>query len=126
MKPVRGIKTTLKDLVDGNPANAIFGDYVTPAKATILSFHMGTLVESAEGGLYLVPQGDWFRSDYYLRGLPQVSDFNYLQDMGFTEIKDKIVRNEEKNGQEVRGEDNVSIEKADEAVASDSSEEKDS
>lgn len=128
MKPVRAIKITLNDLIDSNPANTMFGDWVVPAKATILSGSAGTLVESAEGGLYLVPVGDWFRSDFFGRGLPQVSDFNQLQDLGFTEIKDRLVRNsepqKEEDGQEIRGEDNVGIEKADEAVAADSSKKK--
>lgn len=126
MKPVRGIKITLEDLINSSPANTMFGDYVVPVRATVLAGRSGTLVEPDTGGYYLIPVGDWFRSEYNLRGLPQVSDFNQLQDLGFTEIKDKVVRNPEKaesNGQEVRGENNVSVEKADEAVASNSSEE---
>jgi hypothetical protein len=74
--------------------------------------------------------GNWFRSAYNNKGLPQVDEFNQLQDLGFTVIKDKLIRNEEKpvleekknteipNGQEIRRQDNVGIKKVDKAVAS--------
>jgi hypothetical protein len=118
-KPVRGIKVTFQQLVDSDPPDSMFSDFVVPVRYTILSRSYGTVVETAEGALYLVPVGDWFRSDYCGKGMDQVSDFNKLQDYGLTAIKDAVVRNEEKEdlGQEIRSEDNVSVEKADEAVA---------
>lgn len=128
MSKVLGIKVKLEQIFNSdNPA--ISGkDWVVPKKATILSGNSGTLIEAEEGGLYLVPVGDWFRSNYYGRSLPQVDAFNQLQDYGMTAIKDKIVRHEEKkpeiktsvkeNGQEIRSKNNVSIKKVDKAVAS--------
>lgn len=130
MKPVKGVKITLQDVLDSNPVSAFNTDWVIPARATILSGGSGTLIETAENKLYLVSKGDWFRSDFYLKGIPQVSMFNQLQDLGFTEIKDKIVRNpepmKENDGQEIRGENNVSIAKTDKTVASNRSKKKNS
>jgi hypothetical protein len=126
---VKGIKITLDQVINSEAINADSGEYVVPKKATVLSYNSGTLVEVAEGGLYLVTIGNWFRSSYNNKGLPQVSDFNRLQDLGLTVIKDKIVRNEDKvpvkdtkivekiHGQEIRSQDNVSVKKVDKAVA---------
>jgi hypothetical protein len=122
MSKVRGMKVTLSAIINSDPIDSMFGDFVTPKKATILAFHTGTLVEAEDGGLYLIPMGDWFRSIYNNKPMAQVDDFNELQDLGLTVIKDKVVR----HGQEVRGKDNVSVAKADEAVAADNSEAKDS
>jgi hypothetical protein len=113
------MKITLENIMNSDAPSVVGAQFVTPAKATVLSSNAGTLVETAEGELFLVPMGEWFRSSYYLRGIPQVGAFNQLQDMGLTEIKDRIVRNDEQ--QEIRGENNVSVEKADETVAADSS-----
>ena len=134
MKEVKGIKTTLKQILDSDSINAASADWVIPERATILSGGYGTLVEAEGGGLYLVSTGNWFRSIYGTKTLPQVLEFNQLQDIGLTEIKDKIVRNEEKkleikqvvkkNGQEIRGENNVSPKKVDKAVASNPDSEK--
>jgi hypothetical protein len=122
MSKVRGIKAKLQDIIDSNPVDSMFSDFVTPKAATILSMNAGTFIEAEEGGTYLVPMGEWFRSSYYHKAMPQVSDFNQLQDLGLTAIKDKVVRKEER-GQEVRSQDNVGVKKADEAVATDSSSE---
>ena len=118
-KPVKAIKITLDQLTNSDPPNGANYEFVTPVKATIMSLNYGTLVETAEGALFLVPVGDWFRSQYSGRGMEQVSAFNELQDFGLTAIKDKIVRQPEKEslGQEISVEDNVSVEKADETVA---------
>jgi hypothetical protein len=118
MSTVRAMKITLDNIINSDAPSVIGAQFVVPVKATMLSNNAGTLVETAEGELFLVPMGEWFRSPYYLKGIPQVSSFNKLQDFGLTQVKDKIVRNDEK--QEVRGKDNVSVEKADEAVATDS------
>ena len=138
MSKVLGIKVKLEQIFNSD-APAISGkDWVVPKKATILSGNSGTLIEAEEGGLYLVPVGDWFRSNYYGRSLPQVDAFNQLQDYGMTAIKDKIVRHEEKkpevkqevkpvvkeNGQEIRSKNNVGIKKVDKAVAPNSQGEK--
>lgn len=138
MSKVLGIKVKLEQIFNSE-AVAISGkEWIVPKKATILSSNAGTLVESEEGGLYLVPIGDWFRSAYQGKTLPQVGAFNQLQDYGLTAIKDKIVRHEEKkpeikqevkqavkaNGQEIRGKDNVGVKKADKAVASNPQSEK--
>lgn len=131
MNKVLGIKVKLEQIFNSE-APAVSGkERVVPKKATILSNNSGTLIEAEEGGLYLIPVGDWFRSVFYGKVLPQVDAFNELQDKGFTAIKDKIVRHEEKkpemkqevkqavkdNGQEIRSKDNVSIKKVDKAVA---------
>lgn len=117
--PVRAVKITLDQLINSEPPNGAQYEFITPTKATIMSLNYGTLVETAEGSLFLVPVGDWFRSQYSGKGMEQVSAFNELQDFGLTAIKDKVVRQPEKEslGQEIRVEDNVSVEKADEAVA---------
>lgn len=113
MNTVRAMKITLENIMNSDAPSVVGSQFVTPAKATVLSGNAGTLVETAEGELYLVPMGEWFRSAYYLKGMGQVSAFNQLQDLGLTEIKDKIVRND---GQEIPSKNNVSVEKIDEAV----------
>lgn len=138
MEKVKGIKTTLQQVLNSDPINAANTDWIVPKKATILSNNSGTLVEPEEGGLYVVSVGNWFRSSYITKPLPQVQEFNELQDKGLTAIKDKIVRHEEKrpevkqeskqlvkeNGQEIRGKNNVGPKKIDKAVASDPESEK--
>lgn len=132
MSKVLGIKIKLQQVFDSEAVSVSGREFVVPKKATILSNNSGTLIESEEGGLYLIPVGDWFRSSFYGRAFPQVDAFNQLQDYGLTAIKDKIVRHEEKkpevkqetklvvkeNGQEIRSKNNVSVKKADKAVAS--------
>ena len=129
-KLVRGIRITLDDVVNSNAADATKKDWVTPVKATILSNNSGTLVELDNKQLYIVLVGDWFRSPFYGKMLPQVSAFNMLQDYGLTAIKDKLVRYpdpkvevvsvkpEKPSGQEIRIKNNVGIKKVDKAVAS--------
>jgi hypothetical protein len=135
---VLGIKITMQQVFDSEAVAVSGKEFVVPKKATILSNNSGTLIEAEEGGLYIIPVGDWFRSSFYGRAFPQVDGFNELQDKGFTAIKDKIVRHEEKkpevkpelkqavkeNGQEIRRENNVSPKKVDKAVASNSKSEK--
>lgn len=120
MNQVRGIKVTLKEILDSDPINAVNRDWVVPKKATILSNNAGTLIEAESGGLYIIPVGDWFRSVFHGKNFPQVDDFNKLQDLGFTAIKDAMFRkNSEKlDGQEVRGKNNVSVKKVDKTMAS--------
>jgi hypothetical protein len=127
---VKGIKITLNEVINIEAISASSGDYIIPKKATVLSNNSGTLIQAEDGSLYLVTLGNWFRSAYNNKGLPQVDEFNQLQDLGFTVIKDKLIRNEEKpvleekknteipNGQEIRRQDNVGIKKVDKAVAS--------
>jgi hypothetical protein len=141
MSKVRGVKVTLKQVINSDAPNAAFREWVTPKKATILSSNGGTLVEAEEGGLFIIPVGDWFRSPYQGRSMPQVDSFNELQDYGLTAIKDKIVRHSEKapvveskeeakpeikpeikptvktNGQTIRGQSNVGLKKANQTVA---------
>lgn len=134
MNKVLGIKIKLQQVFDSDAISVSGKEFVTPKKATILSGNSGTLIEAQEGGLYLVPVGDWFRSPFIGKPFPQVDAFNELQDKGFTAIKDKIVRHEEKkpevkqvvkeNGQEIRRQNNVSIKKVDKAVASNPQSEK--
>lgn len=138
MSKVLGIKVTLQQILNSDAPSVSGKEWVVPKKATILSGNSGTLIEAQEGGLYLIPVGDWFRSSFIGKPLPQVDDFNELQDKGFTAIKDKIVRHEEKkteikqeakqmvkeNGQEVRSQNNVSSKKVNQAVASNSKSEK--
>jgi hypothetical protein len=133
---VKGIKITLDQVMNSDAISASSGDYVIPKRATVLSNNAGTLVQTEEGSLYIVTIGNWFRSAYNNKGLPQIDDFNQLQDLGFTLIKDKLIRNQEKpvleekknteilNGQEIRRQDNVSPKKTDKAVASHSKSEK--
>lgn len=132
MSKVLGIKVKLEQILNSDAPSVSGKEWIVPKKATILSGNSGTLIEAEEGGLYLVPVGDWFRSNFYGRAFPQVDAFNELQDKGFTAIKDRIVRHEEKkpevkqeakpmvkeNGQEIRSKNNVSVKKADKAVAS--------
>jgi hypothetical protein len=138
MSKVLGIRVKLEQIYNSDNPSISGKEWVVPKKATILSGNSGTLVEAEEGGLYLVPIGDWFRSNYYGRSLPQVDAFNQLQDYGLTAIKDRIVRHEEKvaelkqeakqtvkeNGQEIRSQNNVSPKKVNQAVASNSKGEK--
>lgn len=138
MSKVLGIKVKLEQIFNSDAPSVSGKEWVVPKKATILSGNSGTLIEAQEGGLYIVPVGDWFRSNFYGRSFPQVDAFNQLQDMGFTAIKDKIVRHEEKqpevkqeakpmvkeNGQEIRSKNNVSVKKTDKTVASNPESEK--
>ncbi len=137
MEKVNGIKVTLQQIIDSSAPDAGLRDWVVPKKATILSNNYGTLVEVESGELFLVPRGSWFRSPYQGNPLPQVTEFNKLQDYGLTAIKDKIIRNEEKvekpeikpiikpeikptvklNGQEIRKQDNVGSQKVNQTMA---------
>jgi hypothetical protein len=142
LKKVRAIKVNLEQVLDSHAPDASVRDFVTPKKATILNKNGGTLVEAEEGGYFIVPVGEWFQSSYNGKMLPQVDAFNKLQDMGFTAIKDKIVRHAEKveekpkveakiaevkpeikpvvksNGQAIRSQNNVGLKKVNQAVAS--------
>lgn len=125
MSKVLGIKVKLDQIMNNDTVSVMGKEFVTPKKATILSSNAGTLIEAEEGGLYLIPVGDWFRSNFIGKPFPQVDAFDKLQDLGLTAIKDKLVRNDnkqkpavKKDGQEIRSKDNVSVKKADEAVAS--------
>ena len=128
MSTVMGVRVSLDQIINSDAPNAANRDRVVPHKATILSGNSGTLVELENGALYLVPVGEWFRSPFYGRSIPQVTEFNKLQDYGLTSIKDKLVRKEDKkqpqstmvkHGEEVRSKNNVSIKKIDKAMASD-------
>lgn len=142
MKKLRAIKVNLAQILDSHAPDASIRDFITPKKATILNKNGGTLVEAEEGGYFIVPVGEWFQSSYNGKMLPQVDEFNKLQDMGFTAIKDKIVRHAEKveekpkveavkieskqeikpvvksNGQAIRSQNNVGLKKVNQAVAS--------
>jgi hypothetical protein len=96
LSKVRGIKINIKQILDSDAPDASVREWITPKKATLLSNNTGTLIEAVEGGYYLATIGEWFRSPYYGKTMPQVDEFNTLQDLGFTVIKDKIVRHEEK------------------------------
>jgi len=121
----KGIRVSIEQIINSDSLNASNSDWVTPKRATILSGNTGTLVEAEEGGMYLIPVGLWFRSDFYNKGLSQVNEFNKLQDLGLTVIKDKIVRYEEKqeqkevsdNGQAVPSQDNVIYKKVNKTMA---------
>jgi hypothetical protein len=121
----KGIRVSIEQIINSDSLNASNSDWITPKKATLLSGNAGTLVEAEEGGMYLIPMGLWFRSDFCNKGLSQVDEFNKLQDLGLTVIKDKIVRYDEKpeqkevsdNGQAVRSQNNVSTKKANKAMA---------
>jgi hypothetical protein len=121
----KGIRVSIEQIINSDSLNASNADWITPKKATMLSGNVGTLVEAEEGGMYLIPMGLWFRSDFCNKGLSQVDEFNKLQDLGLTVIKDKIVRYDEKpeqkevsdNGQAVRSQNNVSTKKANKTVA---------
>lgn len=125
MQKDKGIRVSIEQVINGDSLDASNSFWVTPKKATILASNAGTIVEAEEGGMYIIPMGLWFRSDFCNKSLPQVSEFNMLQDLGFTVIKDKIVRYEEKseqkevsdNGQAVRSQNNVSSKKANKTVA---------
>lgn len=126
MSKVQAIKVSLEQVINSDSPNAAIKDFVTPIKATVLSYNAGTLIEAQEGGLYLVSMGTWFRTPYNGKAMPQVDGFDQLQDLGLTVIKDKIVRNdsstlkevEKEDGQKVRSQNNVSSKKANKAVAS--------
>ena len=131
MSKVMGIKISLVQIMNSDAPNATTKEFVIPKKATILSGNYGTLIEAVEGGYFLVPMGTWFRSSFYGNALPQVDDFDKLQDLGLTLIKDKIVRNDNKptnvekvSGQEIRGKNNSGVAKANKAVSSDIESEK--
>ena len=125
MQKDKGIRVSMEQIINSDSLNASNADWITPKKATMLSGNAGTLVEAEEGGMYLIPMGLWFRSDFCNKGLSQVDEFNKLQDLGLTVIKDKIVRYDEKpeqkevsdNGQAVRSQNNVSTKKANKAMA---------
>lgn len=125
---VKSIKVTLDDIVNSVAVDAASKEFVVPKKATILSNSSGTLIQTEQNSYYLVTVGDWFRSTYYGKNLPQVDDFNQLQDYGFTLIKDKIIRNtsevkkeipkvEKVDGQEIRSKNIISTQKTNKTVA---------
>jgi hypothetical protein len=134
MQKVKGVKTTLEQVLNSDSINAANTEWVVPDRATILSNNFGTLVELEGGSLYLVSVGNWFRSIYSTKTLPQVLEFNDLQDKGLTAIKDKVVRHEKnkpetkqvvkENGQEIRGKNNVGFKKVDKTMASNTEGEK--
>ena len=146
MNVVRTMKVTLDQVVNSDALNAAARHWVVPKKATILSNSSGTLVEAEDGQLYLATVGDWFRSPFVSKSFPQVDQFNQLQDYGLTEVKDKLVRHSEKkielkveekvkarvevkkleklDGQTIPSKNNVSIEKVNKAVESDTKSEK--
>lgn len=126
---IKGVRITLEQIMNSEAVEASNADFVVPKKATILSNNSGTLMEAEDGKLYLATVGNWFRSSFNGKLLPQVDQFNKLQDLGLTVIKDKIVRHEEKpkleekkaeklDGQEVRSQNNVGVKKIDKAVGS--------
>jgi hypothetical protein len=139
MTKVKGVKVKLSQIINSEAPNAAHKEWVTPKKVTILAYNSGTLVEAEEGGLFLVPVGDWFRSGNIGKAAPQVDAFNELQDYGLTAIKDKMVRHEQKveapkkeevkpevikiperlNGQEIRSQNNVIPKKINKAMAPD-------
>jgi hypothetical protein len=127
LSKVQAIKVSLEQVINSDSPNAAIKDFVTPIKATVLSYNAGTLIQAQEGGLYLVSMGTWFRTPYNGKAMTQVDAFDQLQDLGLTVIKDKIVRHEEKtekkevsdNGQAIRSQNNVSPKKANKAVATD-------
>lgn len=133
MSKVLGIKISLVQILNSDAPNAATKEFVTPKKATVLSNNYGTLVEAEEGGYFLVPVGTWFRSNFYGKSMPQVDDFDKLQDLGLTAIKDKIIRNDSKptvveknNGQEIRSKNNSSLAKVNKTIPTNiESEEKD-
>jgi hypothetical protein len=132
---VKGVRITLEQVLNSEAVSASNADFVTPKKATILSNNSGTLIQTEDDKLYIATVGNWFRSSFNGKAIPQVDEFNKLQDMGLTAIKDKVVRHEEKSkveekkveksdGQEVRSQNNVIPKKIDKAVASNTKSEK--
>lgn len=138
MSVVRGMKVNLDQITNSEALNAAARSWVVPKKATILSHSSGTLIEAEDGILYLVTVGDWFRSDFISKSFPQVDDFNQLQDYGLTEIKDKLIRHQDKkieikvevkqpeksSGQKIPSQNNVVVAKVDKTVGSDIKSEK--
>lgn len=150
MSQIRGIKISLKQLIDSDAPDASVRHWVVPKKATVLSNNAGTLIEDSTGEYYLVTIGEWFRSPYNGKAMPQVDEFNKLQDLGFTLIKDKMFRHKEEqkeelkkqleapvaktqpvikpavknNGQALRSQNNVSVKKVSPTVASNPTSEK--
>lgn len=126
MDKVIGIKISLDQVINSDAPNASVKDWIIPKKATILSNNYGTLIQVSGGDYFLVPIGLWFRSIFSNKNLPQVEDFNKLQDLGLTLIKDKIVRNddkpisavvEESDGQKVRSQNIISSSKINKTMA---------
>lgn len=126
MDRVIGIRVSLNQVINSDAPSASAKDWVIPKKATILSNNYGTLIQVDSGDYFLVPVGLWFRSVFSNKNLPQVEDFNKLQDLGLTLIKDKIVRNEDKpisteveesDGQKVRSQNIISSSKINKTVA---------
>ena len=126
MDRVIGIRVSLNQVINSDAPSASAKDWVIPKKATILSNNYGTLIQADSGDYFLVPVGLWFRSVFSNKNLPQVEDFNKLQDLGLTLIKDKIVRNEDKpisteveelDGQKVRSQNIISSSKINKTVA---------
>lgn len=146
MSQIRGIKISLKQLMDSDAPDASVRHWVVPKKATILSNNGGTLIEDETGEHYLVTIGEWFRSPYNGKAMPQVDQFNKLQDLGFTVIKDRMFRHEEEqkkelevpvvkaqpvikpvvknNGQALRSQNNVGSKKISQTVATNPASEK--
>jgi hypothetical protein len=127
MKEVRAIKVKLEQIMENDAPDAATKHWVVPAKATILSGSNGTLLQVDTGDYYLATAGEWFRSVYIGKAMPQVDSFDKLQDIGITAIKDKIVRNDAKpkevvkqNEQELRSKNNVSTKKAGKTVGTNS------
>lgn len=119
-KLVSAVKVNIDQIFESDVIDSAGKVFVIPKKATVLVNNIGTLIQTEDGKLYLSSVGNWFRSIYYNRPMPQVDEFNKLQDLGLTLIKDSMFRlkSENTNGQEIRGENNVSVKKTDKTMAS--------
>lgn len=121
---VLAVRISIEEVINSHAANSAFKTRVTPKKATLLSNNSGTLIQDENNVYYVVQVGEWFRSKFNNGRLPQVDDFNKLQDLGLTLIKDRIIRNEDKvveniSGQKIREQNNVSPPKINKAVGTD-------
>jgi len=121
---VVGIKVSIDQIFNSDSPNVNNKNFIVPKKATILSGNNGTLVQDSNNEYFIVPVGLWFRSKFSSSNLPQVDVFDKLQDLGFTLIKDKIIRNDSKvveniSGQKIREQNNVSVKKVDKTVGTD-------
>jgi len=115
-RPIRAVKTSLEEILNGHPANTANTFMIVPTKATMLAFNTGALLQDQAGTYYVCVQGEWHR--YGDNTLPQVDAFDQLNAVGLTLLKKDIIK-EIFRGQEIPSESGHSPEETSEAVATD-------
>jgi hypothetical protein len=90
MKELRGYKITLEEVLNAHPADALNQQFISPVKATILSFNAGTLSQDKAGNYFITVPGEWHR--WGNNSLPQVDAFDQLNAMNLTLLKEDLMK----------------------------------